>query len=397
MAVTSLRSLRHRLRRPPRRSGESEILQLTGMRSRKYGSLERYFVAVAEECTARGWRVVFQYEEPPSSARYVADLRDAGAAILVRRLGPGRVLSAWTALVLIARRRPRIVHLHFCHALTRLGVGLFAHPLGVDLAVATKHSMPEAASRAFVRATYGCLDRILCVSRAIESRLLALGAPPGRLVTHYLGVPDLDPLPAGVREDVRRRLGIPAASPVIATVAFDNPMKGVDVLTAAFEHHLAAAFPDLHLVIVGVSHGDPGAPPGASGSVRVHWAGTQDDVRPFLAASDIYVQPSRAEGLGLAIVEAMRESLPVVASRVGGIPEVVADGQSGLLVPPDSPQDLAAGVAKLLTDADLARRFAAAGRDRWRRQFELRASVRRLVDDHYAPALAGRRGARPQP
>ena len=229
-------------------AGRGEILQLTAMRSTKYGSLERYFVALARGCSARGWSLVLQYNESPRSSRYVGDLRDAGATTVVQRLGARRVSAACRSVWLMARHRPRIVHLHFCGALTRMAVGLLAPRLGVTLTLATVHATPNPRSRLFARASYARIDRILCVSQSVERTLVGMGVAPAALTTHYLGVPDLDPLPEGVRGEVRDHLAIPKDSPVLVTVVFNNPMKGVDVLVDAFLDYLTARYPDLHLI-----------------------------------------------------------------------------------------------------------------------------------------------------
>lgn len=369
---------------PHERSSETtiEILHLTGMRSTKYGSLERCFVALAEGCSARGWRLAVQYNEPPRSPSYVRDLQAAGADLVITQLGTGRIAAAWRAIRLVARRRPSVVQLHFCGAAVVAAVGLLGHRLGVARTVATIHSMPTPRSRALARASYSQIDRVMCVSNSIARAVAALGVRTPAIVTQYLGVPDLGPVAAEARQHVRDALRISRDAPVIVTIVFNDPVKGTDVLMDAFLDHLAEALPDLRLIVVGVGPEDrrqasrrPDLLPD-----RVHWAGIQDDVRPFLAASDIYVQPSRSEGLGLAIMEAMRESLPVVATKVGGVPEVVADGESGLLVDPDAPDALAAAISGVLADRSLARRLGAAGRARWEARFRLENLVELLLD-----------------
>ena len=369
-----------------------EILHLTAMRSTKYGSLEQYFVALAKGVEGRGWRLALQYNEPPRSARYLGDLREAGAVVVVRRLDHGRIAAAVQALLLIARRRPAVVHLHFCGSLTILAVGLLARVLGVALTVASVHSIITPRSRALVRAGYARIDQILCVSEAANRTMVELGIPETKMTTRYLGVPDVGSVHAGAREDVRKELAIPPGADVLGTIVFNNPVKGADVLIDAFVNHLLPRYPDLHLVIVGISPKDaalvwPSWDLVTAG--RLHWAGVQDDVRPFLAATDIYVQPSRIEGLALAILEAMREGLPVVASKVGGIPEAVADGESGLLVQPGAPEELALAISRLLDDRALAGRLGAAGFDRWRDRFVRSTSVEDSLDD-YAAVLPAR-------
>ncbi len=361
------------------------ILHLTGMRSMKYGGFERYLVEVAQRCSAQGFRLVIQHNTQPTSARYVADLRAAGAVVVVQALDAGRFSSAFEAVRLIAKCRPVLVHLHFCHSWTRLFVGLFAVRFGVSRTVATVHLMPSEESRLLLRASYSRVDRILAVSHAVERALLMTGVPPAALVTHYLGVPELGPLPHSARHEIRAQFGIPDSSPVLVTILFNNRMKGVDVLVAAFTDHLAAECPDLHQLVVGMTGLEEmaGGSHTCSQHDRLHWAGIQDDIRPFLAASDIYIQPSRVEGLPLAIMEAMRQSLPVVATKVGGIPEAVVDGETGVLVLPDSPSELAAAVTSLLADPGLTSRLGRAGHERWRSRFRLTQSIDDLVTEHY--------------
>ncbi len=100
------------------------------------------------------------------------------------------------------------------------------------------------------------------------------------------------------------------------------------------------------------------------------------DIPDLLAASDIFVLPSRWEGLPLAIIEAMMAGLPVVATRVGGVPELVEDGVTGFLVPPADPRALAGALQRLLSDDALRRRIGAAGREKALREFRLDRMLR---------------------
>jgi glycosyltransferase involved in cell wall biosynthesis len=99
--------------------------------------------------------------------------------------------------------------------------------------------------------------------------------------------------------------------------------------------------------------------------------GERDDVLELLGGADIFVLSSRSEGLPLSILEAMSAGLPVVASRVGGVPELVLDGETGLLVPPGEPSSLAAAIERLLVDPALRNRLGAAGRARVEEYFDL--------------------------
>jgi glycosyltransferase involved in cell wall biosynthesis len=120
----------------------------------------------------------------------------------------------------------------------------------------------------------------------------------------------------------------------------------------------------------------------------VRLAGVRDDVPELLATADLFVLSSRSEGLPLSILEAMAAGLPVVASSVGGVPEVVVDGETGYLVPPGDPRSLAGAIERLLDDSALRRRLGAAGRIRVAERFDL-ASAQRAHLDLYRTLLAG--------
>ena len=110
-------------------------------------------------------------------------------------------------------------------------------------------------------------------------------------------------------------------------------------------------------------------------SDHVHFAGHREDVGSLLSAGDLFTMPSVNEGMGLAIVEAMACSLPVVASRVGGIPEVVDDGITGILVPPDDADALAKACSELLLDADARTRMGSEGERRARSRYGIHTAL----------------------
>lgn len=169
------------------------------------------------------------------------------------------------------------------------------------------------------------------------------------------------------RGTARARLGLRSDQPVVMTVGRLTVMKGhrylVDCLPA-----LVAEHPDLAVVVIGDGHlrddlAQQAAGLGVSDALRL--VGHVPDARAVLGAADVFVLPSRHEGMPLAALEAMEARLPVVGTRVIGTEEVVRDGETGLLVPPRRPEPLGTALGTLLADPSLRARMGAAGRQRY--------------------------------
>jgi glycosyltransferase involved in cell wall biosynthesis len=166
-------------------------------------------------------------------------------------------------------------------------------------------------------------------------------------------------------------LGLTPEQPVVMTVGRLIVMKGQRYLVDSVPR-LLERWPDLTLLLVGDGHlrGDltrHAADLGVSSAVRL--LGHRADARMLLDAADVFVLPSIHEGMPLAAMEAMDAGLPVVGTDVIGTAEVVADGETGLLVPPRDPEALATALGTLLSDADLRGRYASAARQRYVQHF----------------------------
>jgi glycosyltransferase involved in cell wall biosynthesis len=209
------------------------------------------------------------------------------------------------------------------------------------------------------------MDQLIAVSKAIERKIAdeRPGLAPVRLI--YNGV-DLD------RYDhqepcctLRDEYGMEPGSQIVGVVARLEPEKGHQTLLDAWPYVLRQV-PDAYLLIVGEgSRRDALEQQAAANRIahRVVFTGRRDDVPAVTAALDVAVLPSHREAQGLSILEAMALSRPVVASDVGGIPEMIEDGVTGLLVPHDQPKALAAAIVRLLTDHALADTIARAAHD----------------------------------
>jgi glycosyltransferase involved in cell wall biosynthesis len=204
--------------------------------------------------------------------------------------------------------------------------------------------------------------------------------PPSKVTVIYPGV---DLTRFDVQETpsiVRCGLGLPDHALVIGVVARLDPVKGHADLIAALPRILQAV-PTTRLVFIGDG-------PAATGLRRqvhevglaeqVHFFGGRRDIPRLLRALDVFVLPSRQEGLGLAIIEAMAAGLPVVATRVGGIPEVVVDGETGLLVASGNSVELADAIVYLLSNPHIRRQMGVRGRQRVEAHFTTQQTATNL-------------------
>jgi len=180
---------------------------------------------------------------------------------------------------------------------------------------------------------------------------------------------------------LRAELGLAGSSTLIVSVAGLVAIKGLDILIRAVVPLLADRGSDRHLMIVGDgplrAELEQQARDLSVGS-RVHFLGLRNDVSKVLADWDLFVLASRRESFSMPTIEAMAVGLPVVATAVGGVPEVVADGVTGLLVRPDDVIGLRAAISTILRDERLARTFGENSRDRSSRLF----SIKRMVENH---------------
>jgi glycosyltransferase involved in cell wall biosynthesis len=216
-----------------------------------------------------------------------------------------------------------------------------------------------------------CARRVVVVSESARTAYLATGWDrPERVVTVHNGVTG-DAVP-GAGRAVREELGIAPDAPVVLVLAALRPEKAHDV---AFEAaaRLAERFPGLRLLVAGDGPLRPDIERLAAryGDLAA-MAGYRADVMAVLDAADVVLQPSHIDAFPTTLLEAAAASVPVVATGVGGIPEIVIDGETGVLVePPPDAGRVEEALGRVLADEDLRRRLGAAARRRYEREFTL--------------------------
>lgn len=296
-------------------------------------------------------------------------------AIPWRRVPCGFDASPRLALAVareLRTERPDIVHTHMVHA--DVYGSLAAQFARVPL-VSTRHNDDRYllgpfrhVDRAFMRGAAA----IVAISDAVRDFHVRAGLPATKLVTIHYG---LDDVPAAPSEVTPQQLGVPEDAPLVLAIGRLIEQKDHETLLAAFAR---VARPEARLAILGWGRLEETTRARADAlgiGERVLLPGRVEP-SAWLARANVFAHTSRWEGFGIVLLEAMLAGLPVVATRASAIPEIVVDGETGLLVEPGDVEGVARSLNELLGDSERARRLGAAGRERAHAEF----SVARMTD-----------------
>ena len=350
------------------------LAELAG--SSGYGGGERYLELLFDRFDCARYRALLICPEP---GPFVSRMKERGVETHLVHLAPlFNPLALWRLTQLLARERVTILQTHGARANF---YGRIAGRLaGVPVIISTVHnSLKDYEVRSFRRGLYRFLlrltlplvHRIICVSDANRWDLIEeCPAAEARIQTVYNGV-DPSAFPSQLnRKKVREELGI-VQGPVLATIARLTEAKGHQYLLHALPS-LLETWPQLCCLFVG------------EGELRdqLHrlavelaverscwFIGVREDIADVLAAADVVVLPSLSEGFPFVLLEALAMGRPVVASRVNGVPELIEDHKTGLLVPARDSQALTAAIREMLSDPTIASKMGAAGRAVVRERF----------------------------
>lgn len=326
--------------------------------------------------------------------RPARELADAGVERLdlgARRLADPAALFRLRRL--LAVRGIDVLHAHGQDATILGALGTVGRQCAF---VATRHVLaePEGSWRERLRArmasrAFGRADLVVAVSRAVADRLARSGSVPReriRVMPNGVELERFDDAAAGgsesARASARRELGLGSDEAVVLVPAVFRPGKGHELLLEAVPA-LRRRVPGVRILLAG------GGGRAATLEARarrmelgdaVRFLGHREDVPRLLRACDVVALPSRAEALPTALIEAAAAGRPAVATRVGGTPEVVEHGETGLLVEPGDAGALASALAGLLEDADRARRYGRAARRRAEQRFDIDRQVERTLE-----------------
>jgi glycosyltransferase involved in cell wall biosynthesis len=320
--------------------------------------------------------------------------KEAGLPVIAVASGASGVLDRRTLRVLRRHLRSgRIQILHAHNGRTALLAALAVALARCGRVVVTQHFLEPAhtAHHGFKAKLYAAAHRwvnarvahFIAISQAARSRMLARGdASPERvsMIHNALFPPEASTLAPPAT--VRAHFGVPSSTPLLVCVARLEKEKSLDTLLEAL-HLLKAKRVAVHCIMAGEG-GERAALETQAKTLglgdRLQLPGYCTDVMSLIGAADVFVLPSRIESFGLVLLEAMALSKAVIATRAGGPAEVVADGESGVLVPPRDAAALAAALEKLVGDATLRTQMGRAGRMRYETHFQPQRMAQETAD-----------------
>lgn len=349
------------------------------------GGAEQLLVEFAEAAPAAGMQTTVVSLMGTNGSRYADRLHSAGARVLSVDLATRWDIRAFARVEAVLERvRPDVLQTHLKHADV---VGSWAARRLALPMVSTLHRIEQGGTAAErfkqavgARARLARADRTVAVSHAQRRWYLdAFKADPSRVVTVHNGIREPAPMTATERAEVREELGIGSDETVVTMLGVMRPGKGhTDLLEAA---RLIPRELPVRFVMAGEGELAGGISRTVQGDPllahRVILPGWREDVDRLLGASDVLVHPTRDDAFPTAVIHGLAAGLPVVASEVGGVPELVEAG-AGILVPPASPPALADALVELIGDRDRRAAMGRRARERFEREFTASAWVERL-------------------
>jgi glycosyltransferase involved in cell wall biosynthesis len=315
----------------------------------------------------------------------------SGSGVVRYDLGARRLFDPGAVFRFVTLVRSKGFDLVHAHGQDAAIMGSWARRFTGFRLIVTRHVLEEPGDtwrqRWRARLALGALrraDGLVGVSHAAANRLTALASLETgkvRVITNGICLEQFDPHPnGGPRSLVRASLGFTGSDVLILVPAVLRPGKGHDVLLASVPRVLER-FPKARFILAGDGElGDQLRAKAASLDEAVRFLGHRGDVPDLMDAADIVVLPSLSEALPTVALEAAAAGRAMVASNVGGVPEVVTDGVTGLLVPPGEPEALAEAVSALLADPDRMAALGSAGRHRALAEFGIDTQVRKTVE-----------------
>lgn len=374
-----------------------------------YSGLDRFNVVLCKKLVAKGAVPVFVFFDTLAMQPAIGnDIKDAGGIVeIIPSPSKGRIKMTHAIVSLYQKYNPDIVHVHFENLVKYITVVLSClyqckhfttfHSTISDYPFSEcrrTHFIKALKMRLFYRLLLAGSNSILTISRAIKEQFMDYsGKSSAKVKLLYLGI-FTNPTRLS-KNTVRQTLRIPDNAVVLLNISAKEKIKGIDILLKSFAK-LQQCVDDKFVVLMHIG----GLRSKSSGTVqyeeylfkladklgiseKVYWMGIRNDIPDIMPAADIYVHPSLQEGIGMANMEAAVESLPLVGSNVGGIPEIVEDGENGFLFEAGNIDELAEKLSILVNDKELRNRMGLRSYEILCRKFDIEKQTVKLMTYYF--------------
>lgn len=362
------------------------IIEFMDMKSTKFGGLDKFMVLLMRKMPNDEFH--FVYQSKPQSADMIYMYESLGAKIhVIDTEGKKAIKNIPLVLNLFKNVRPNVVHFHFANSFFIYAP--IAKIFGAKCLIKTQHccltkddlTQIENKKELNIKTklvslngyTYKIFDKIIMCGKYVQRQFEAVYGPSEKYETVYFGVAPIEKLSTEKQQQLKKSINVTNNSVVIVTTAFADPVKGVDVLINSLPFIKGY---DFVLIIVGLNESLPLTQEyhrlakrlGVEDKIR--WIGITDKVGDFLSIADIYCQPSRSEALPLAVCEAMSAHLPILGSKVGGLPEV-----ANVCFTNEDYVDLSDKMSKLIMDSTLRQKLAQDSYEKYKQYFDINVGV----------------------
>jgi len=371
------------------------VVQYWGGSPKTVHSKYQWTLAVFQQSQKQGWQNYLVCYRMPDDPELLEPFRKAGCEIIVQT--PSRrsfdLVSIWNTYKLLRRLKCDIFHCDNDHTSPMIGAVLAGVPVRIwsKLAMSSyyeKGVSPKGLHRLMpsTRVTCLCAHRILAISEKVRLELMESGCFGKHIDTIYAPV-DYMRYSTAAQGNIRDELSLNPSHILISTVGHAVPVKGWDIAIRAFAK-VHNVIPNVRLVFVGsiTSSEETRIFQQLTDLVRhyklskyIHFLRHRNDIPEILKSSDIFILPSRSEGMPGALIEAMAAGLPCVATRAGGIPEVITNGENGLLFEKENEDELSGHLVRLVQNQRLRKSIAMRASQR-ARAFSIEAYVDKLFE-----------------
>lgn len=364
-----------------------KIIQVFNSRIQKHGSFEDFMIELADKAKANDLHVSFVY--PRINTREVKkELEFLGANIYT-------IDGSWESLrfikqllKIILEEKPQILDFHFCYSTNFALLFIILKVLRIKIVYHYHGEIVSLEKLKFINRHFSKLrlltlfvDKVICVSEANKRFLKALNIAK-KIDVVYNGIRVENFMSANIKRNFRREMNCTNGELIVTSIASLIPRKGTDVLIKAAKNVLNE-MPNARFVLVGGGEEEPYkrlAENLGIGDKVIFMGLIKDYPYHILKDTDVFVHASYAESFGLSIAEAQLMGIPVVATKVGGVPEVVNNEKSGILVPAGDSESLALAIIMLLNDEGLRKDLGNFGKKWVANKFNLENKVKELIN-----------------